>query len=136
MAFKLTKAEDARKSELESELEQLQNEATDGLEELRDKIAALVEDFNREFVEPLTEKINEAYGFVEDIQNERQGDFDDKSERWQEGERGEAAQSWLQEWENGLQGLEAPSPLEMPDLTFEVPAGSDALAELPFEADQ
>jgi F0F1-type ATP synthase membrane subunit b/b' len=136
VAFRLTKQEDARKSELESELEQLVGETTDGLEELKEKITALVDDFNKEFVEPLSEKITEAYGFVEDIMNERQGEFDDKSERWQEGERGQAAQSWLQDWENGLQGLEAPSLLEAPDLYFDVPDANNALAELPFEADQ
>jgi hypothetical protein len=136
VAFKLTKQEDARKSELESELEQLVGDATDGLEVLRDKIGELVTEFNEKYVSPLSEKMTEAYGFVEDIVNERQGDFDDKSERWQEGERGQAAQSWIQEWENGMQGLEAPAELEAPDLYFDIPDANNALAELPFEADQ
>lgn len=136
MAFKLTKQEDARKSELESELEQLVGDATDGLQELRDKIGELVTDFNEKYVTPLAEKMTEAYGFVEDIVNERQTDFDDKSERWQEGERGQAAQSWLQDWESGMQGLEAPESLEAPDLYFDIPDASNALTELPFEADQ
>jgi hypothetical protein len=136
VAFKLTKQEDARKSELESELEQLVGDATDGLEVLREKIGELVTEFNEKYVSPLSEKMTEAYGFVEDIVNERQGDFDDKSERWQEGERGQAAQSWIQEWENGMQGLEAPAELEAPDLYFDIPDANNALAELPFEADQ
>jgi hypothetical protein len=91
-----------------SELEQLVGDATDGLEVLREKIGELVTEFNEKYVTPLAEKMTEAYGFVEDIVNERQTDFDDKSERWQEGERGQAAQSWLQDWESGMQGLEAP----------------------------
>jgi uncharacterized protein YicC (UPF0701 family) len=136
VAFKLTKQEDARKSELEAELEQLVGEATDGLEVLREKIGELVTEFNEKHVSPLSEKMTEAYGFVEDIVNERQTDFDDKSERWQEGERGQAAQSWLQEWENGMQGLEAPAELEAPDLYFDIPDANNALAELPFEADR
>jgi hypothetical protein len=136
VAFKLTKQEDARKSELEAELEQLVGEATDGLEVLREKIGELVTEFNEKYVSPLSEKMTEAYGFVEDIVNERQGDFDDKSERWQEGECGQAAQSWIQEWESGMQGLEAPAELEAPDLYFDIPDANNALAELPFEADQ
>lgn len=135
MAFKLNKQEDARKSELEQELEQLVGSATDGLEELREKIGELVEEFNEKYVTPLGDKMDEARGFVEDIQNERQEEFDDKSERWQEGERGEAAQSWLQQWEQGASELDTPEPLEAPTIDWDVPDASGILTELPFEAE-
>lgn len=135
MAFKLTKQEDARKSELEQELEQLVSAATDGLAELQEKINELVEAFNSECVTPLGDKMDEARGFVEDIHSERQGDYDDKSERWQEGDRGQAAYEWLQTWENVVSDLDTPAPLEAPSLDYEIPDASGTLTELPFEAE-
>jgi hypothetical protein len=35
-----------------------------------------------------------------------------------------------------MQGLETPADLEAPDLYFDIPDANNALAELPFEADQ
>lgn len=133
MAFKLTKQEDARKSELEQELETLVGVVEDEKAELEAAMQKLIDDFNETVVAPLREKMQEAYGFVEDIVNERQGEFDDKSERWQEGDRGQAAQDWLQTWERSLIDLEAPLDAESPTFEFEVPDANNALCELPIE---
>jgi hypothetical protein len=46
VAFKLTKAEDARKSEYESELNQIYGDADDAKSELGEKISDLVTEFN------------------------------------------------------------------------------------------
>lgn len=134
MAFRLTKAEDARKTEYETELEQLVGSVTDAQDELREQITKLVDDFNEKYVNPLNEKLEEVRGFVEDIHSERQTDFDGKSERWQEGERGQAAQDWLQEWENGMGDLEDMPLLEAPDVGLDIPDAANVLAGLPFEA--
>jgi exonuclease VII small subunit len=135
VAFKLTSKEDARKSELEAELEQEVGAMEDAKTELQDAIQKLIDDFNEQHVEPLNAKLTEARGFVEDIYNERQGEYDDKSERWQEGERGEAAQSWLTEWQTGMDALDDMSPIEAPTVDIEIPDAHNTLAQLPFEMD-
>lgn len=135
MAFRLTKTEDARKSELEGELETLVGEAEDAKTELQEAIQKLVDDFNANVVAPLKEKMAEAHGFVEDIHNEREGEYDEKSENWQEGERGTAAYDWLQSWQEGMTSLEEPSDAEAPTFDWDVPDANNALAELPFEMD-
>jgi molecular chaperone DnaK (HSP70) len=101
---------------LEGDLNKVYGEADDAKSELEEKISDLVTEFNEKYLAPLNEKIEEARGFVEDIKNERQEEFDDKSERWQEGERGEAAQEWLQSWENAESELSEISNVEPPDL--------------------
>jgi hypothetical protein len=136
VAFKLTKAEDARKSEYESELNQIVGDADDAKTELESKIEDLIREFNEKVVDPLNEKLNEVRGFVEDIKNERQGEFDDKSERWQEGERGEAAQEWIQRYESAESELEEMSQIEVPTLDIQIPDAESILADLPFEMDQ
>ncbi len=47
----------------------------------------------------LNEALEEAELFAEDIASDRRGDFDEKSEKWQEGERGSAAEEWISQWE-------------------------------------
>jgi vacuolar-type H+-ATPase subunit H len=136
MAFKLTSKEDARKSELEAELEQAVGAVEDARNELQEEIAKLIADFNEKHVDPLNTKLEEAHGFVEDIVNERQGEYDDKSERWQDGERGQSAQSWLQEWESSMGELEAMEQVEVPEVYITIPDAHNALAGLPFEMDQ
>jgi vacuolar-type H+-ATPase subunit H len=136
MAFKLTSKEDARKSDLEAELEQAVGAVEDARNELQEEIAKLIADFNEKHVDPLNAKLEEAHGFVEDIVNERQGEYDDKSERWQEGDRGQSAQSWLQDWETGMNELEAMEQVEVPEVYITIPDAHNALAGLPFEMDQ
>lgn len=136
MAFKLTKAEDARRSELEGDLNRLYGEADDAKSELEEKISELVAEFNDKALGPLNEKIEEARGFVEDIKNERQEEFEDKSDRWQEGERGQSAQDWLQAWETAEGELEAINDVEVPNLEVDLLDAESILSDLPFEMDQ
>lgn len=136
MAFKLTKAEDARRSELEGDLNRLYGEADDAKSELEEKISELVAEFNDKALGPLNEKIEEARGFVEDIKNERQEEFEDKSDRWQEGERGQSAQDWLQAWETAERELEAINDVEVPNLEVDLLDAESILSDLPFEMDQ
>lgn len=133
MAFKLTKAEDTRKFEIESNLGSAYNEFEQARDELQGKIEDLIREFNDGPLTKFNEAVAEARGFVEDIKNERQGEFDDKSERWQDGERGQAAQEWLQQWESGESSLEELSEIEVPDLQIELSDPEMVLCELPTE---
>ena len=111
MAFKLTKQELNRRDELRDKLADARIDLDEAIaeqnriiEDAYSAINAALDDYN--------EVVNEAYGFVEDIHAEREGEYDDKSERWQEGERGQAAYEWLDTLANERDELTGIDPLE------------------------
>lgn len=65
----------------------------------------------------LNEKIVAAEEWRGEIAAEMQQYFDERSERWQEGDAGCAYQDWINDWESELSEveLEAPEDVEMPD---------------------
>lgn len=132
MAFKLTKTEAARRNGLAKALAERADALRDGIEcfnaaasEHWAEVEAARDEYNR--------ALEEARSFVEEVREARQAEFDDKSERWQEGERGEAAAAWLAEWEQpDLDDVEldGPEPVEEPDLGH-----AEALVDLPDAAE-
>lgn len=100
---------------------------------LRDTAASLeaaVEEYNAAIeslkapVEAALEAYNEALAaaadFAEGVVADAQSEWDDKSERWQESERGLAVQSWIQEWQAltlDEAAIHFPDNLEFPDLS-------------------
>lgn len=132
MTFKLDKGEVARKAAL---VEQL-NAQYDILEE---EISAyyVAENVLRRPVEEALEKYNEvvsdALGFAQDVAARAESEIDEKSEKWQEGEKCEAATGWKDAWESytDLEELEIEWPEE-----FEIEADhASMLDELPDDAD-
>jgi hypothetical protein len=116
MAFRFTKQEETRRADLRDKLE----EARSTLDE---KVAAEIEIIEdayagiNEAIEKYNDVLSEARGFVEDIASERDGEFDDRSENWQEGERGQATREWI----DSLQTA-ADSELEaVEEIAFEAP---------------
>ncbi len=68
--------------------------------------------------------VNEAKGFADDIASVNQEIYDERSEKWQESEKGEAAKEWIDEWESAeLEEFEDPfadeEELEAPDCVSE-----------------
>lgn len=118
MAFKLTRAEENRRDMLRDKIadaKMIFDEAMEAelkvIEDALGSINAARTTYN--------ETVAEAYGFLDDIINEREGEFDDMSERWQEGDRGEATQSWiesLQEVRDELIDVEE-IMIDLPDVT-------------------
>lgn len=131
MPFKLDKKESKRRADLierlqerESALEDAVNVFNTGLETLREALRSDIARYN--------EVISEARGFAEDIASQADSDFDEKSERWQEGDKGQAASQWRSEWENaGLDDVEIEYPA---DFEFEDESKrSELLEALPEE---
>ncbi len=132
MAFKLTKKEMVTRDQIVAAL----REKGGGLEEA-------ISTFNTAFEEAwgavdaaLTEyndALAEAKEFTDEIHGDRQNEYDEKSEKWQEGERGEIASSWLGEWE-GIDlseiEIEKPDEIDVPDLSH-----ADDLEGLPEMAE-
>lgn len=132
MAFKLTKAEAKQRFDLVAELEIAGAAVATAIEAFN---AAMTEAFKpvAEAVEAYNEKLEEAREFAEDIASSRRDEMANKSDRWQEGDRGQAAENWVSEWENiSLDDLEfdQPDELEQPD-----PSHRDDLENLPDEMD-
>ena len=133
MAFKLTKAEDAQKLELEGRLNEAFGIADDAATALREKIDELIQEFNNGPLVALNAVVEEAYNFVEDIHSERQEEYDEKSERWQEGDRGQAASEWLSSWEDAIADLEQLVDIATPELEIELGDPENVLAGLEAE---
>lgn len=133
MAFKLSKQElelrDQHVEKLErawSNIEQAissYNQVTN--EELREPVEKAVADYN--------EVLGGAKEFAEKIANRMDGEFDEKSEKWRDSERGQAAAELRDTWqEMEMEKLE----LEWPDdLAVNDPDHAPELAELPTEAE-
>jgi len=67
-------------------------------------------------------KLSEAKEFVEKVAEDWRAEFDDKSEEWQAGERGDEANEIIEDYEGFLQ--------EYDDLDVDTPGAADALDAL------
>ena len=109
MAFKLTKHDAARRAEHVEKLTEAAAKLEDdvfnaGFEQLRGPLTAALAEYNS--------VLAEARGFAEDIASQADSELDEKSERWRDGDRGQAAVAFKDEWEGlALDELE----LELPD---------------------
>ncbi|ARK07508.1 hypothetical protein LAV_00133 [Sphingobium phage Lacusarx] len=85
MAFKLNKAMITRRAEIISDLQ-----------DKKDAIIAAIENYNK--------SLEDARDFIDNtVAGHFNDEFNDKSEKWQEGERGDATREWIDEIE-GVSG--------------------------------
>jgi len=117
MAFKLDKKEVGERDGLLEEL----RDARTALEEAVAAYNAAVEALKAPLLaelEKYNEVVEKARDFVEDIANVAEEQFGDKSEKWQEGEKGVAAREWIDAWQNedlNAVEIEFPDELSLPD---------------------
>lgn len=120
-------------------LRKLREEVRSYQDDLEAEIHAFNEhlDVRREKVESalsdLNTKIEEANSFIEEVRSEMESYFDEKDEKWQEGEKGEAFQSWMQEWDNELETLDEIDFPEHIDVTLAV---ADTFDQFPEEINE
>ena|SRR5215469_9890749 len=97
--------------EAASELEAAIEAYNEALEPLRERIEGALDHYN--------EKGSELRAVYLDIHAEAQAYYDDRSERWQEGDAGEEYQEWLDKLEN-LEieelDIDMPEPLDRPEI--------------------
>jgi hypothetical protein len=133
MSFRLSKNEIASRDEIIARLEKAAAEVTAAVEAANAAIEAATEPVNGA-IERYNEIVGKAREFAADVASQAESDIGDKSERWQEGERGQAAQEWQQEWE-GLSfediELELPQPID-----FDDPGYAEMLGSAPEEASE
>lgn len=94
MAFKLTKQESKMKDEHAAALRADLEAVTKLAQAVSDDVDAL-----NAAIAHYNETLASAKSFVEHKKDEWQGEFDDKSDTWQEGDRGDAASTFISEWE-------------------------------------
>lgn len=132
MAFKLDKKELERKAGLVEALNEQAGKLDDALATYNAEAGLLWDKLQFE-IEAYNEIVAEARGFAEDIANAATEEYDNKSEKWQEGERGQAASEWKDAWENNeLDEIEVEKPEE---ITMDDPDHGAKLEQLPEEAE-
>jgi len=130
MAMKLNKQDEKKRDELVSELNKLRTEIEEAIGKFNDGVATLKEPVTAA-IEKYNAELENARAWTEDIANQAESEFDEKSDKWQEGERGEAARSWIDEWQSAeLEEFQ----LEFPDeLADDLPDHIETLENLPVE---
>ena len=120
---------------------------TNAIDEFNGKVETVVETANAEIEElyktvesalsEYNDAVTEAKAICEETNGDQESYFDERSERWQEGERGEAYREWADSWENAASECDAvdasaPAPLEAVAIdATETP--HEGLDELPTE---
>jgi uncharacterized protein YukE len=114
---KLSKEQLKQHADLSTELHGAHEALDEAIEQYNKKV---VEAFAaiHPFIEQFNSKVEEVNAFIEEIHAEQESYFDEKSERWQDGDAGSAYSDWMSMWELAVEEveLEEPSELEMPEV--------------------
>jgi len=104
--------------EQHKDIERRLGEAWERLENAYGDFTSKVAEAYQEF-EPETKAYNEviveANDFVEEVSGEIRGYIDERTEKWQESERGQAFEEWSSAWEDALDEVEIEEP-EFPEI--------------------
>jgi len=131
MAFKLTKEQTTARDALAGRLE-----------EAREKLDSAVVDFNdtitaargvlQEEIDAYNGLLSEAKTFADEVAQEWENEFEEKSERWQEGDTGQAVRELIEAWQNvDFEGVDIDTP--DPEVSFDAEVHSELLTDLPTE---
>jgi hypothetical protein len=135
MPFKLTrdeiKARDMILVALKAAHTKLEDEIIAYNEKLADMVEAVVDAKDK-----YNEVLDDARSFAQDVAAQADSDLSERSERWLEGDRGQAANSWKDHWEElgfGLDeiDIEFPEEIELLDTDH-----IENLEEAPQSADE
>jgi hypothetical protein len=121
MAFKLTKEQSERIAELAGVAQEKGEALQQAIEEFNEKIEEMFAPVEQA-VEAMNEVQSEIRSYVEEMVGDWRAEWEDKSDKWQESEKGTATSAWIDEWEQWAEldeiSVEKPEPLEVeiPDL--------------------
>lgn len=130
MAFKLTKEEqkarDAHLVELQEKWQDIEQAVEKGREAINEAFAHVCS-----AISAYNEARNAADTWREEVASRLRGEYDDKSETWQESDRGQEVSAFVDEWEN-IENSEVDEP-EIPDLDLPDGEYHNNLEALPSE---
>jgi hypothetical protein len=98
------------------------------LQEQHSDLLEAVREFNA-LVTKHNEKVQETTTFLEELKGDMEGYFEERSEKWQEGDAGQDYQAWIDAVGEAIDGLEQVEEVDEPEEP--VVDGLDALDELP-----
>jgi hypothetical protein len=131
VAFKLNRRQASERADLVERFAKASGELESAVEEFNDKIGELKAPVEAALA-TYNEIAVEAAQFAADIASEAETAIDEKSEKWQDGDRGQAAMGWKDEWE-ALSFDEV--EIDFPDeLDFNNPDYGAVLEQTPDEA--
>jgi hypothetical protein len=129
---RLSKKQEKEREELVRRLAEAGKLVDYRFSELLSKLKAAPEDLN-EAIRNYNLVLLEAGSFVQAIGEDFRAAFDEKSERWQEGEAGQEAESFISEWES-FEGSNIPEVAIIDPELEEKPCHAKALEDLPNES--
>jgi hypothetical protein len=118
MTFKVSKEQFTKRDALAAELRQKAEtlniaiaEFNNGIEPLVQAVAEAQADYNETFY---NETLEAARTLTGNVAEAAQKEFEAKSERWQESDKGIEVRTWVEQWEMSLDDIELalPEPLE------------------------
>lgn len=132
MAFKLSVADAQELDRKVQAIKELKDELEDNIATANAAIAEIVENINIKVRElgMMTAALDK---LIEEKAEEWRSEYDERSEKWQEGDAGSNADSFISEWE-GI-SLTTYDDLSLPDLELEEELDLDAVENLPREVE-
>jgi hypothetical protein len=132
MAFKLSKQQIAERNWLAEDLRQKGAMLNAAIVAYNAAVGPLSEALDTA-VEHYNEILERARTLTTTVADAAQEEFDRKSGKWQEGDKGARVRSWIEQWEVSLDGVDIDpfSPLEEIDAEMD----ADAISELPVDPD-
>jgi hypothetical protein len=115
MAFRLTKDEQTQKTKIQASLQASWDALEDAKAGAEDKIRTALEELNV-FLEAYQKVVSEAEAFREEVAGRLREEWDEKSDGWQEGDKGQEANSFIEEWENA--SMEPEMSYAAPEIDF------------------
>lgn len=131
--MRLSRQEEKLRQELVAEMREAEKLVRYRFRELLSKLEAAPEDLN-EAIRLYNAVLAKAQVFSSALAETFRESFDEKSERWQEGEAGQSADSFIQEWEEFKTDALDEVFIVQPELEEE-PCHAKALDSLPSESE-
>lgn len=128
---KLTKSDEKTRDEHIAALRKAQEQLEDAASAYNNKIISAWLEFS-EVLNHYNDAVSDADGFRNDIAESQQTYIDEKSEAWQEGDRGSAYSDWKSHWEEEFEPLQVDGPV---DIELDGLDHADKLEELPGEVE-
>lgn len=132
MAWKLTKEETARRDEVTNAAGAARDALNAALDAYNERVAAAFAEL-KTAADAYNETCSSVRDFAEAVATRLRDDFDAKSERWQQSEKGQTVEAFVSAWEDfAAEDFEPEEPLEVEGPDEEL---AEQLNKLPEEAD-
>jgi hypothetical protein len=115
---KLSKAQEAERQRLADELRAAEESVKEGITQFNAAMEMAMEDLTMA-LDSYHDAVTEANAFRQQIEGDISGYYEDKAEKWQDSEAGQANLNWRDQWRERLEDIEVtiPDPIEEPAFT-------------------